>query len=422
MTPDPQFPPLSIESVLVVDDSRAQRQYAVQLCRVLGIPVIHEAGNGVEALELLTQLPKRPSLMLVDLEMPSMDGIELIQALKHRGEEIALVVVSSRESALIDSVQTMSHALGLQVLAALQKPLNLPQLSAALQRYGQPRSLRHPAPVQPRLGVAELHEGLRQGQITPYFQPKVDVRTGVIKGVEALARWMHPTLGVILPDHFVPTAEQGGLIQELTTTMAEQACAQAARWNAHGLRLSIAINLSPRLFDSEAFVGYAADLMARHALQSEQVVWEITESSVVANLGAALGTLARLRLKGFGLSIDDYGTGFSSMQQLARIPFTELKIDRTFVSGANERHQLRVILQSALEMANRLNLVTVAEGVELLDDWRLLQDFGCTLGQGFLVARPMTGDELPIWLRRHSQHLRALREGHLHRKPTGPAH
>jgi EAL domain-containing protein (putative c-di-GMP-specific phosphodiesterase class I) len=132
--------------------------------------------------------------------------------------------------------------------------------------------------------------------------------------------------------------------------------------------------------------------------------------------GAALGVLARLRLKGFGLSIDDYGTGFSSMRQLARIPFTELKIDRSFVHGAHQRNNVRVILESALDMARRLDLVTVAEGVETPEDWRLLQEFGCDVGQGHLIARPMPGSEIAPWLEQHKGSLRALRP-----RPAGPA-
>ncbi|TJZ78998.1 EAL domain-containing response regulator [Chitiniphilus eburneus] len=415
MSPDLHMASWGVHSVLVVDDSRVQRDHAVHLLRELGLGRIHEAGNGVEALELLAHLPEQPSVLLIDLEMPGMDGVELIQQLQRRDVTIPLVVASSRESALINSVETMSQALGLHVLAALQKPLNLAQLAAALQRHGIKAPAR-PANERPAVGLPELSDALAANQIRPYFQPKVDVRTGVVKGVEALARWLHPDLGMIAPDHFIPMAEQGGLIHALTLSIAEQSCAQAARWNRSGLRLGVAINLSPLLLDSESFVGEASTLLEHHALSAEQVVWEITESSVVANLGAALGTLARLRLKGFGLSIDDYGTGFSSMQQLARIPFTELKIDRSFVSGAADRHHLRVILQSALDMANRLNLVTVAEGVETVEDWRLLQDFGCALGQGYLIAKPMPGDDLPSWLRAHTQHLRALREGRVHRR------
>jgi len=401
----------AIESLLIVDDSAVQRQHTATLARECNIGLIYEAGNGNEALELLAMLTLPPSLLIIDLEMPGMDGVELIQQLEQRGIDIPIIVASSREGALINSVETMTQALGLSVLAALQKPLGLAQLKAAFERYDGPSSqgleqkLDMITPVKPQ----ELQHAIESGQIIPYFQPKVDMRTGMIKGVEALARWKHPEIGMIPPDRFIPLAEQEDLIHALTLAITKKSLAQAASWNKRGLRLSVAINLSPRLLDSPTFVQEVEDMLDQSALPAEQVVWEITESSVVANLGMALGTLARMRLRGFGLSIDDYGTGFSSMQQLARIPFTELKIDRSFVHGAHDRHHLRVILQSALDMASRLDLVSVAEGIETIDDWRLLQDSGCALGQGFLIARPMPAEELPQWLKGHHRNLRELR-------------
>jgi len=149
-------------------------------------------------------------------------------------------------------------------------------------------------------------------------------------------------------------------------------------------------------------------LLEEHGLEARQIVLEITESSVVDCMGVALGVLARLRLKGFGLSIDDYGTGFSSMQQLARIPFSELKIDRAFVHGAHQRTNLRVILQSALDMSRQLGLVTVAEGIETLEDWQLVRDSGCGVGQGFLVAPAMPAEQLPEWIDRNEPRLLQL--------------
>ncbi|KAF0813953.1 Phytochrome-like protein cph2 [Andreprevotia sp. IGB-42] len=403
-----------IESLLIVDDSAVQRTHTAALARECGISLIYEAGNGNEALELLAMLTLPPNLLIIDLEMPGMDGVELIQQLEQRRIDIPIIVASSREGALINSVETMTHALGLSVLAALQKPLGLVQLRNAFCRYDREpgkvleQKLDMLTPVSP----LDLQNAIKAGDIIAYYQPKVDMRTGMIKGVEALARWKHAEIGMIPPDRFIPLAEQEGLIHDLTLAITEKALAQTAAWNKRGLRLSVAINLSPRLLDSASFVHEVAERLDQYALPADQVVWEITESSVVANLGMALGTLARLRLKGFGLSIDDYGTGFSSMQQLARIPFTELKIDRSFVHGAHERHHLRVILQSALDMASRLDLVSVAEGIETIDDWRLLQDSGCALGQGYLVAKPMPAEELPQWLKGHHRNLRELRGPH----------
>ncbi|MCI1006618.1 EAL domain-containing response regulator [Herbaspirillum sp. C7C8] len=399
-----------IESALVVDDSALQRQHSVSLLQALGVDLIYEAGNGNEALDLLALLKLPPGLVVIDLEMPGMDGIELIQHLQQKGIDIPLIVASSRETSLLLSVETMIHALGMNLIGVLQKPLNQGQLHAALRSF-RPHGgdALADADPQPSMCESDLGVAIGGGQVLPYFQPKVDVQTGILKGVEALARWVHPERGMVPPDRFIPLAEQCGLIHDLTISMMDQAMAQAAVWHSRGLAIKVAVNLSPLSLEQPDFLHRILELVDKHALPAENVVLEITESSVVAHKGNSLGMLARLRLKGFGLSIDDYGTGFSSMQQLARIPFTELKIDRSFVHGAHDRKNLRVILQSALDMAQRLELVTVAEGVETMEDWRLLQDFGCSLGQGYLIGKPMPANELPLWLKGHHRRLGELR-------------
>lgn len=407
-----------VGSLLIVDDSAVQRAHAVALNRELGIPLIYEAASGHEALELLRMLVLPPDLLIVDLEMPGMDGVELIQQLHQRQIMIPLIVASGRESVLIHAVEMMARNLGLPVLAGLQKPLHAAPLRDALQRFGQLGRAAGPsggpavaaAPSPPSFSRGDLAAAIACGEIGVHYQPKVDMRTGLVRGVEALARWHRHGIGFVRPDHFVELAEQEGLIHALTLAVMTQALAQAAEWNRRGLKLSMAVNLSQRLLDRPSLVEEVDALVEKHGLKAEQLVLEITESTLADRMGTALGLLARLRLKGFGLSIDDYGTGFSSMQQLARIPFTELKIDRSFVHGAHQRTNLRVILQSAIEMARQLDMVTVAEGVETIEDWRLLQSSGCSIGQGYLIAKPMPASEMLQWIKRHQSRLGELRQ------------
>lgn len=400
--------PGGYRSVLVVDDSAVQRAHAAQLCRDLGIELIYEACNGLEALDLLALLVLPPSLLVVDLEMPGMDGIEFIEQLHRRRVGFPVLIVSSREQILLDSVCTLGVELGLPMVATLRKPLTLERLRETLHSALPVRSTQA-RPVLPRVSASDLDSALRQGLLQVHYQPKVDIRSGLLRGVEALARWTHPELGPIAPDQFIPLAEREGLIGPLTIAVTEQALAQAAAWRSHGLSVSLAINLSPKLLECQDLVEQVTDRVATHGLEHHQIVMEITESSLSTRLGVALTRLTRLRLRGFGLSIDDYGTGFSSMQQLARIPFTELKIDRSFVCGAQQRPHLQVILRSALEMCRQLGLVSVAEGIETLEDWRLLQTLGCDVGQGWLIGRPMPGEALYAWVRQHRERLPELR-------------
>jgi EAL domain-containing protein (putative c-di-GMP-specific phosphodiesterase class I)/ActR/RegA family two-component response regulator len=399
------------DSVLIVDDSALQRSHAASLCRRAGIDLIYEAGNGIEALELLSMLVLAPGVMILDLEMPGMDGVELIQQLHQRNMALPVIIVSGREQALIDSIATMTRSMGFHVPGAMRKPLLARDLDRALREYGE--ALTYPVardePDLPSVRLADLGHAIDAGEITVHYQPKVDIRTGIIRGLEALARWPHPVHGMIPPNRFIPMAEEHGLIRPLTLSVIPQVLAQLAGWNARGLRWSVSINLSPSLLDDADLVPVIVDLVQRHGVAPAQIVFEITESSVASHLSVSLGVLARLRLKGFGLSIDDYGTGFSSMLQLARIPFTELKIDRSFVHGAHQRKRSRVLLQSALDMARQLGLVTVAEGIETIEDWLLLQSFDCCVGQGYLIARPMPAQALPAWLHAHRERLCSLR-------------
>lgn len=404
-------PALGIASLLIVDDNIVQRMQVVALCRELGVEMIYEAGSGAEALELLSLLVLPPDLLIVDLEMPIMDGVELIELLHERQLSIPLIVVSSREVVLISAVETMALNLGFPVVAGIRKPLERAPLAAALDGWDRQQAAQglvvSKAPQLP-INAADLAAAIESGAIHVHYQPKVDMAKGVICGVEALARWTHPVMGEIRPDRFIALAEREGLIRDLTRSVLRQAFSVAALWNSQGRHLSMAVNLSPRLLEEPTLVREISTLLDQHELEARQIVLEITESSVVDCLGVALGVLARLRLKGFGLSIDDYGTGFSSMQQLARIPFSELKIDRAFVHGAHQRTNLRVILQSALDMSRQLGLVTVAEGIETLADWQLVRDSGCGVGQGFLIAPAMPADALPGWVDLHEPRMQAL--------------
>ncbi|HEY4374195.1 MAG TPA: EAL domain-containing response regulator [Burkholderiales bacterium] len=395
------------QSALIVEDSRLQREFAAALLAELGVETIYQTQNGREAADLLGMLIFRPSLALVDLEMPEMDGIALIQKLHQENLGLPLVLMSSREQSLLAAVEQMAQELGLQVLAAVQKPLTREALQRALEHYTPFENGAAPAPREPApaIGAQDLRQALAQGGIITHYQPKVDIRTGVVNGVEALARWQHAELGRIAPDRFIPLAEKEGLIFDLTTQVLEAALRQAAQWNRRGLKLTVAVNLSPCLLDRAELVDEICAVVARHQLLPSQLVLEITESALASDIGRALGILARLRLKGFRLSIDDYGTGYSSMQQLARIPFNELKIDRSFVHGAHGKRNYMLLLASTIDLATRLGLATVAEGVETEEDWRVLRELGCTTAQGYFLAAPMPAENFIAWKRKYREQL-----------------
>ncbi len=394
-------------NVFIVEDSLIQRMHAAALCTELGLCVMGEASDGNEALLMLQNMPL-PDVMLIDLEMPGMDGIELIQELAHKSIPVSIIVSSAKEDALIASVETMLQAYGLPVLGAIKKPLTLTQLDKAFGKFkpiSEEQLQKRPEVV---MASSEITRALIEHQFVIYFQPKISIKTGVIKGVESLIRWQHPEKGLIMPSQFIAIAEEHGLINELTMEVLDLALQQCRHWHERGLKITVAINLSMLSLSNSAFAEQISQKVASYSIDPSFIMLEITETAVMGDVGNALGTLARLRLKGFGLSIDDYGTGFSSMQQLSRIPFTELKLDRSFVDGAHAKPHLRAILASAIEIAKKLDLRSVAEGVENEDDLTVLKELGCDIVQGYLTAKPMPGEEVVPWLKSNNQRLRDL--------------
>lgn len=386
------------QGVLVVDDSSMHR-YSAHLClRAFGINQVHEAANGKVALEQLAQLPHMPAVMMLDLEMPVMDGIEVLQQLSRMPHKPAVVLASSSDEVLISAVATMAEALGVNLLGAFRKPLNPEELADALKSYHLDPERESTANVPVETDVKQLKLALERAIIQVYYQPKVDLETMKLAGVEALARWKNQQGDWIPPGIFIPLAEEHGLIGDLTLSVLEQVLQDMNSWWEQGNYIPVAINLSAKSLAEFNLANDIIQRVIRQGIPAHFITFEITESALVMDLPSALATISRLRLKGFGISIDDYGTGFSSLQQLSRFPFSELKIDRTFIQGAPSRQYIRNILKSAIEMGQRLGINTVAEGVETEAELHLLKSLGCNQAQGFLLARPMSGRELMGWV------------------------
>jgi EAL domain-containing protein (putative c-di-GMP-specific phosphodiesterase class I) len=223
------------------------------------------------------------------------------------------------------------------------------------------------------------------------------MRTRALAGAEALMRWQHPERGLIPPGAFIAVMEACGLIDAATEVVLAGAIAQVRAWREGGLDVPVAINLSAASLADIGLADRIAAMAARDGVDPKAIILEVTESAAMTDMARSLDTLARLRIKGFGLAIDDYGTGFSSMQQLGRIPFTEMKIDQAFVLNAADHPNLEAMLDTSLALARRLNLKSVAEGVETARDWDLLLRLGCDIAQGYLIAKPMPGAALPAW-------------------------
>jgi EAL domain-containing protein (putative c-di-GMP-specific phosphodiesterase class I)/FixJ family two-component response regulator len=386
-------------TLLVAEDSDFQRETLVAVLGAMGATDVLIAENGKIALDVIAARKASVNVLITDLEMPEMDGLELIRHAGEIGFRGAVMIASALDENMLASAEAMAKAYGINFLGAFRKPLTRKLIEEAMQQYGVPEPKLHaPSPSRRAYKAEEILAAIKQDQFEPFFQPKVELSTRRVVGAEALARWRHPTSGLIFPGAFVPVLEQTGNIDELTWLMLRKAIVFCGTLNTLGLTSTVAINLSLKSLENVELAARIAAVVERHALDPHSVCIEITESAAMSNVGPVLENLTRLRMAGFGLSIDDFGTGYSSMEQLTRVPFTELKIDRSFVINAIKHEPARVMLTSSLQIARQLKLQAVAEGVETQEEWDLLVELGCDYAQGYFIGRPMQASMYIEWL------------------------
>ncbi len=257
--------------------------------------------------------------------------------------------------------------------------------------------------------AADLREALERDEVEVYVQPKVRLADGLVVGAEALVRWTHPRLGFLSPDQFIPAAEHTGVIKALTLYVVRDALAQCRGWRDAGMDLTISVNLSARnLFDGHLVDDISAAL-DEAGVPASSLTLELTESTVMGGSKRSMAVLEGLQDLGVGLSVDDFGTGYSSLSHLRQLPVTELKVDKSFVGTMTSNAHDAVIVRTLIDLGRSLGLDTVAEGVESTDAWDMLKEFGCEEAQGYLLSRPIPGDQFIEWLAR--QEVRQLEGG-----------
>lgn len=402
-------------SILVVDDDIVILKVLGHMLGHLGYTAVTAVDSGEDALEQL-DTGAMPQLILLDINMPSIDGVEFIRSLVTVGYSGALILVSGETERALETVEKLARARGINVLGYLQKPV-LPEALASLLATLKPPALssvfRSPKTVY---DSNALRAGIANGELVNYFQPKVSVDTGEFVGAEVLVRWRHPDDGLIYPDHFIPLAEESGLMPELTSAVLSSTFRQIRLWQDVGLQVKPAINISMDNLNTLSFPDDLAALAADAGISTHGILLEVTESQLIQNLATVLDTLSRLHLKRVNLAIDDFGTGYSSLAQLSDLPFDQLKIDKRFVHGAASNATAKAIFIASREMGTQLGMEVVAEGVEDRADWDWLRQVGCDVAQGYFVARPMPAEDFPDWL---SQWQKRMLTEDLLSKPQG---
>ena len=388
---------------LVAEGDARLRKSLSDVLGSLGATQITEVSDGHGAMRCFqdTYTPI-VNIALIDLRVTGMDGLELIRALAAMNCRARVIMVGALENNLLFTIETMAQAYGLELLGTLAKPIAAHALRELIAHYAPPppASVRPPGPA---LSFAQVGAGLQARQFEPYFQPKIALETGHIKGLEVFARWAHPEHGVLGPSAFIDALEQNNRIDFLDWCMIEKSVERCRQFQDESLPVEMSLNVAPETLAHPAFMEQISACVGRHGVLPMYLTFEMPESSVLTSDPSFLERLVRLRMAGYGLAIDDYGTGRSNLQLLARVPFTELKIDRSFVDGASRRRALGTVLSSCLGLARSLDRESCAVGVETRQDWDFLQGLGCTYAQGYHIARPMQAEAFPGWVREWMQ-------------------
>jgi diguanylate cyclase (GGDEF)-like protein len=390
------------KSAIVLDDDSAT-------CKFVQV-FAEEASFDVEIITDSSKFPARyrqkTDLIVLDLNMPHMDGVELIRFLVKQRSEAAVIIISSSDLGVLAAAKNLAEQQNLHIIGTLRKPLNKKTLRDLLEIAYLGRPTKPAATtmvIKPDIGspelptVEELRRAIENNELAVHFQPKVSLPEKTFAGAEALARWQHPVKGSIPPDYFIPFAEEHGLIDDLTELVLRKICAFARHWPKDRSPFPVSVNISAKSFNNLYFPERMANILAEGSLAPSNIIVEVTETTLSSDPRHMLEILTRLRLKGFQVSIDDFGTGHSSLSRLHQLPFNELKIDKSFINAIQSDAGSQIIVKNTIDLATSLGLAVIAEGVETTEQMDILEAFGCGFIQGYLISRPLPPEAFESW-------------------------
>lgn len=380
--------------LLILDDESGMRRLLRELGERRGFEVIAVGTLG----EFEAELQRfQPDTVALDLSLRGADGGAALDTLAAAGSKAVVVLVSGRDGRALEDAHLRGTRLGLCMSTPLSKPFSSRDFEHAICA---------PGPEVAGPSLAELTAALRRessaGGLVLHFQPKLELRSLCVRGVEALVRWQHPRLGLLYPARFLPLAERSGSMRELTLHVLDEALRACRGWMERGLDLGVAVNVDVGTLLQPAWADEVLARLQTAGVPCERLTLEITESSARGDPAAALEILARLRARGVEISLDDFGTGHASLAELQALPFTELKIDRSFVAEAASAHDAEVILRAMVRLGRDLGLRVVGEGVEDSASRALLESAGCDQAQGYLWSKPVEASALERWTRDES--------------------
>lgn len=383
--------------VLVLNDNFFQRAISVNMLRQLGCESVFSASSAQQALHTLQSVGP-VDIALCDLRMDGLDSLDFLQRSAQNGLVRSVIINSSLAEDVRRAAAKLIPLMGLRMLGELGSPLQFDTLSRLLKNYlSQPVTPSGSSSINLIEDEAQVRRAMECAQMETYFQPKINFLSNEVSGVEALTRWNHPTRGVVSPVAFMPALERCNLMDELFFTQFDQGLQLQRHFLTHGTPLNIAFNLQPSQLSNVALVTRIKAALANFKLPGAGVTFELTESGLVEASATCMENLVRLRMMGCRLSIDDFGSGFSSLQRLCQLPFNEIKLDGEFVQTLGDGPRCKAVISSTLALGKSLGMTVVAEGIETQDQHLQLLDLGCVHGQGYFFAKPMTRHDLCAW-------------------------
>jgi EAL domain-containing protein (putative c-di-GMP-specific phosphodiesterase class I) len=392
------------KSILILDDDAAVGQTIQWIAEGLGFEAEFVTRPAV-FFQRLDQMC--PDIITLDLIMPELDGVEIMRLLAEHKCKAKIVISSGMGTRVLDAAQRSALEHGLSILGVISKPISKEALHLLVGDGSESDQLPW---VEEQSAYGEIFEITRQNlrnaldrhEFVLAYQPKIECKSGALAGFEALIRWQQSDNELVMPDRFIRVAEVAGLIDAMT----EQLFYQSIKWLSESFPdsdLKLSLNISAKSLVDIHQADNLYELCRQYQVAPERVVLELTESSAMVDSTLSLDLMTRFRVKGFQLSIDDFGTGFSSMVQLVRLPFSEIKIDKSFVMQAQQSQESRTVIKSIIDLGHSLGLLVTAEGVEDLDTLNYLNSLGCDLAQGYLIGHPMPGDAARSWAERKIQ-------------------
>ncbi|MGF1764089.1 EAL domain-containing response regulator [Aliivibrio kagoshimensis] len=382
------------KQLLVVEDHDFQRRTILSLLNMLPGLDAYGISNAEDALQMIKC--NAPDVIICDLNMPGLDGISLLRILGESNYSGEVIISSAVDDVVLKASGRMCEAYNMKLLGALNKPISKQSLQALLYNEGQLKSV--PAPTH-SFDKKSIVEGLNLNQFILHYQPQIKLRTGEWVQSEALIRWQHPEYGLQFPGSFLPELTHFGLGTQLTKFIIEQVINDKPMFGHR----SVAINIGSKELLDQAFIDYVIALLDEHPTLVDYIKFELTETDIIENIGFTLCSAIRLCMRGFELSIDDFGTGYSSMMLLDDMPFSELKIDLSFVQKMLTNKRSNSIVEASLFLADKLNMMTVAEGIEDFATLKHLAQISDGLGQGYFISKPISVDLLNTWHKQWQQ-------------------